>query len=260
VSLILRLGPLKTSKVGPATHPFASFLQAAETGKDIGPFLEKFTRGFGFDTFSYWMAHPPCEGHETQTFLVTTEDTDWLRLYDARAYVEVDPRVNGLLQTTLPSVWDQRTFSSESPEIGEFLATAGGYGIASGVVVPLRDRFGHSGMMALNAGIANPDGERQRRVMNSLGDIALFGRYFQEVLNAAIGQRQFAPSTRFLSLSVRERECLFLASNGLSFSDVAATLRVPPNILQFHFNSIRSKLNASDVSEAISKAIDLRIL
>jgi DNA-binding CsgD family transcriptional regulator len=79
-------------------------------------------------------------------------------------------------------------------------------------------------------------------------------------VNAAIVQRQFAPSMRFLSLSVRERECLFLASNGLSFRDIAAALRVAPNILQFHFNSIRSKLNASDVAEAISKAIDLRIL
>jgi len=246
--------------VGPTPYPFASFVQAAETGKNIGPFLEEFTCSFGFDSLSYWMAHLPSKGHETQVFVVTTEDADWTKLYDERAYIEVDPRVKVLLQTTLPSFWDQRTFSSESGKIGEFLAVALAYGIASGVVVPLRDEFGHAGMMALNSGIAYCDGGRQIRITNGLADISLFARYFLEVFTAAVKQRQLAPLTRFAPLSVRERECLFLAGNGLSFDDIAATLRIAPNILEFHFNSIRSKLNALNVSEAISKATNLGML
>ncbi|TMH10837.1 MAG: helix-turn-helix transcriptional regulator, partial [Betaproteobacteria bacterium] len=53
----------------------------------------------------------------------------------------------------------------------------------------------------------------------------------------------------------RERECLTLASRGLTSEDIAARLEISPRTVEFHFAGIRSKLAAANRQEAIAKAM-----
>jgi len=257
VDFSLRLGPLNAGLNRYLSPIFAPFVDLAEAGEDVGPFVSDFIHGLGFHTFQYWMALVPHNGGATQAFVVTNETQEWIKLYDERAYIEVDPRVQNLLDTTIPAFWDQHSFIDQSARVGEFLAMARFYGIARGVVVPIRDSYGHSGMMTLNCGIQDWTVTEKAETTKRLGDIALFARYFHELFQTAVRQRKLAPVVRFSQLSVRERECMFLIANRLTFEDVAARLQISIKTLEFHLNSIRAKLNVTRMQDAISKVAGL---
>jgi DNA-binding CsgD family transcriptional regulator len=197
---------------------------------------------------------------ETQAYLFSTHTLAWVQTYDRRAYIEVDPRVQAVLETPMPVIWDQRTFRGKSAATDRFLDAALSYGIASGVAIPVHDSRNHASMMALSSDIPLYDESRLTHVNNRLGEIVLFAQCLHEIFTAAILQLGISPLSRGASLSGRERECLTLASRGLTSEDIAGRLEITTRTVQFHFDSIRSKLSASNRQEAIAKAMQLRII
>ena len=45
---------------------------------------------------------------EAQLFVFTTMPAEWMMLYDQKAYVEVDPRMQLIARSTMPVLWEQR--------------------------------------------------------------------------------------------------------------------------------------------------------
>jgi DNA-binding CsgD family transcriptional regulator len=97
-------------------------------------------------------------------------------------------------------------------------------------------------------------------VNRRLGEIVLFAQCLHEIFGAAILQRGIAPLSRGASLSGRERECLTLASRGLTSDDIAGRLEISPRTVEFHFAGIRSKLAAANRQEAIAKAMSAGLI
>ena len=169
-------------------------------------------------------------------------------------------RVHAALETSLPIIWDQKTFRGQSVKIDQFLDAAMGYGIASGVAVPVRDNHGHGSMTALSSAAPLFDPERLEVINHRLGEMVLFAQCMHEISRAAIVQRSIAPPSRGASLSSRERECLTLASRGLTSDDIAGRLQISTRTVEFHFAGIRSKLTAVNRQEAIAKAISAGLI
>ena len=192
---------------------------------------------------------------ESQVYLFSTHTPAWVQIYDQRAYVEVDPRVHAVLETPLPLIWDQGTFRGKSAATDQFLDAAMSYGIASGVAIPVRDIRGQGSMTALSSESPAYDAPRLALVNRRLGEIVLFAQCLHEICSAAILQHGIAPLSHGTPLSGRERECLTLASRGLTSEDIAGRLEISPRTVEFHFAGIRSKLAALNRQEAIAKAM-----
>jgi DNA-binding CsgD family transcriptional regulator len=58
-----------------------------------------------------------------------------------------------------------------------------------------------------------------------------------------------------MRLSAREIECLRLAASGFTTEMIAKKLGIAARTAQFHFDSIRSKLGATNRQEAIARAV-----
>ena len=197
---------------------------------------------------------------ESQVYLFSTHTPAWVQIYDERAYVEVDPRVQAVLETPLPVIWDQGTFRGKSAATDQFLDAAMNYGIASGVCHPGARCRGRASMTALSSGSPIYDAARLSLVNHRLGEIVLFAQCLHEIFSAAILQRGIAPLSRGASLSGRERECLTLASRGLTSEDIAGRLEISPRTVEFHFAGIRSKLASANRQEAIAKAMSAGLI
>jgi DNA-binding CsgD family transcriptional regulator len=235
-------------------------IEASERGDNLLPMVESMTRDLGFDIFAQGMIMNPRPDSETQVFIFSTHPRTWLETYDQRAYVEVDPRVQAVLDTTLPIIWDQSTFRGKSFATDKFLDAAMDHGVASGVAAPIRDRRGHASMMSLSSRLDICSAPRLNFVNRRLGDIVLFAECLHEIFSAAILQRGIVPASRGAPLSARECECLTLAGRGLTTEDIAERLGISPRTVQFHFDSIRAKLAAANRHEAIAKAMQRGII
>jgi DNA-binding CsgD family transcriptional regulator len=260
MSIQLKFGPLKVSHSGHSPTAIKPLIAASERGDDLAPVVQAITRDFGFEVFAHGVMLTLRLEAESQFYFFTTHSLEWVQIYDQRAYIEVDPRVHAALETSLPVIWDQQTFRGKSLGADRFLDAAITYGIASGVAVPVRDNHGHGSMTALSSAAPLYDPERLELVNRRLGEIVLFAQCLHEISRAAIVQRSIAPPSRGASLSSRERECLTLASRGLTSEDIAGRLQISPRTVEFHFAGIRSKLAAVNRQEAIAKAISAGII
>jgi len=251
----LMLGQTRVARwsfIPPLLEPLMS---AAESGRDLVPVIQSITRCFGFDTFMYGMCTSLRPDHESRMFVFTTAPLEWVTRYDQMAYIEIDPRILLLWDSTLPLVWDQRTVRGAGSKTDAFLDDAMTYGIASGVCVPLGDEAGTRVIIALNSTIAELDESRRVAISRNLGDIVLFAHYFHELFMKSIVRRGIQSRVTGRPLSDRERECLALAARGLTTDDIGFKLGICARTVQYHFDSIRSKLAVANRQEAVARAI-----
>jgi DNA-binding CsgD family transcriptional regulator len=251
----LHLGQTKVapwSFIPPLLDPL---VKAAECGNDLVPVIQSITRSFGFDTFMYGMCTSVRPDHESRMFVFTTVPAEWVARYDQMAYIEVDPRILLLWDSTLPLIWDQRTVRGGSRKAESFLDDALRHGIGSGVCMPLGDEVGTRVIVALNSTIPEIDESRQLAISRNLGDIVLFAHYFHELFMKAVMRRGTGSRIAGRPLSERERECLKLTARGLTTEDIGLKLGIGTRTVQFHFDSIRSKLAAANRQEAVARAI-----
>jgi DNA-binding CsgD family transcriptional regulator len=251
----LTLGQTKVATRGYIPPLLAPLVSAAESGRDLVPVIQSITRSFGFDTFMYGMCTSVRPDHESRMFVFTTAPMEWVSTYDQKAYIEVDPRILLLWDSTLPLVWDQRTVRGGGSRSDAFLDDALRFGIGSGVCMPLGDVMGTRVIVALNSAIPEIDEYRRLAISRNLGEIVLLAHYFHELFMMAIVRRGTQPRFAGRPLSERERECLTLTARGMTTEDIALKLGIGSRTVQFHFDSIRSKLAAANRQEAVARAI-----
>jgi DNA-binding NarL/FixJ family response regulator len=121
--------------------------------------------------------------------------------------------------------------------------------------MPLGDEVGTRVIVALNSVIPEIDEPRRLAIVRNLGDIVLFAHYFHELFMKSIVRRGTQLHSTRRPLSERERECLILAARGLTTEDIGFKLGIGARTVQFHFDSIRSKLAAGNRQEAVARAI-----
>jgi DNA-binding CsgD family transcriptional regulator len=235
-------------------------IDTAVQGLDIVPAVTSVTRSFGFDAFNCSVSMSLRPVGESVSYVFTTMPPEWVAIYDQRAYVEVDPRIQSILRARLPIIWDQKSFRGQSAKIDEFLNTGLHYGLGSGIALGFVNSKGHGVLFALNSKADVLTAARRADIFNASGDIMLFAHFFYEMFVSNIIDRSIPPMSQGAPLSPREKECVSLAAHGLKGDDIAHELGIAPRTVQFHFDSIRSKLGATTRQEAVAKAVQAGIV
>ncbi len=256
----LSLKPLDCKYEGYVPPRVRPLLVAARKGEDLVPVVDAVTASFGFNAFNCSVSLCLKPGCENQQFVFTTMPFEWVALYDQRSYVEIDPRVQTLLRSPLPIIWDQDTFRGQSALVDEFLTTGVMYGLGSGFAVGFVDLKGRPVMIALNSKALRISQARKAELFGVMGEIILFGQFFYEIFIAGIVEQRIGPRSLGAPLSPREHECVLLAANGNTGDAIGAKLGISTRTVQFHFDSIRSKLGANSRQEAVAKAVQAGIV
>lgn len=257
----LRLKPVRVDPKGFIPTVAEPLFSAANNGEDLIPVLTRITKDFGFDTFTCGVSMSIRPTEDSLIHVVTTLPPEWLRIYDAKAFIEVDPRIQTLLVTGLPIlIWDEQMFRGRNSRTDEFLDIAAEYGLGSGVAVGFFDRRAHPFTVALNSRATQINSRRKAEICSNIGDIVLLAHFFEELFVATIIEQKLRPTCQGAPISTRERQCLALAVNGQTGDDIAHKLGITVRTVQFHFDSIRSKLGATSRQEAIAKAVQAGIV
>ena len=236
-------------------------VEATRRGDDVGPALRTIVRGFGFDGFMYATAKFHLRpGNDERIWFVTTLPLAWVMLYDQRAYVECDPRVLAVFDSSMPLVWDQTSERGRSARTDEFLADAAAHGVGSGVSFAVYTPLPSRNLVSLSSATPIICKERRDEIVRSLGDIVLFGQYFHELFVRGVVEKGLAPASVGVPLSPRERQCLELAAQGHTSIEIGDRLGISDRTVNFHFSNMISKLGVHNRNEAIAKGARLGLL
>ncbi|MEO8344433.1 MAG: LuxR family transcriptional regulator [Betaproteobacteria bacterium] len=249
---ILDLKPGDFPAIRVAPRIFLPVAEAVSQGRDVVDVVRAIVESLGFDSFAFGLATNPRPDRETQLYAFTTMPAEWMMLYDKNAYVEVDPRVQYIYDSTLPMIWDQSDVRGRSARCDEFLDDAARYGTRSGVAFTLHD-VGHGGIMiAYNSKLPNIDAARLRMIQKNLPDLLSFGHYFHEWFIKSVVAKGSPSRLKGAPLSARERGVLGMVAHGLTSADIAYKLSISERTVQFHLTSVRTKLGAANRQEAVA--------
>jgi hypothetical protein len=171
----LRLGPLPDlcppQLVPPILEPL---IRAAQRGEDVAPIALAIAETFGFEGIWYGVSLSVLPTQETRQFVFSSWPDELSRLYDERAFIEIDPRIHDITASSLPVVWDQSTYRGRSREIDAFFDVLSSYGSRSGMMCSLRDNRGCLAALSLTSSLPLFDEVRKIGLARQLGEILMF--------------------------------------------------------------------------------------
>ena len=216
--------------------------------------LAAIARALGFDSATYTATTAAQPARERRSYVWTTMSRDWVERYEARAYVEVDPRIAETRHRATPLVWDRYVFPATT-KLREFFDDAAKFGLGSGIAVGLRDPSRAGALFSLNSRSPKLDAAARERLNRRQGEILVVAHYVHALLMEAIVDRGLPAPTRGAPLSARERECMHLAARGLSPRRIGVVLGLPERSVDYHFGNILAKLHAATRHEAVARAV-----
>jgi len=211
---------------------------------------ERAARQLGFSWFAYL-------GLGTgDPILISTYDRSWTDHYLDQGYERIDPVVRKARESRGPFAWsgeDPAILSSQPSR--KLFAEARDFGIMSGVTLPVRGPFGQVAALTL---AGETDAAELRRIIAASGEtLQMLALYFHARVELTMRHR---PAGSEPALSQREAECLGWAARGKTMSETAGILGVTTRTVVFHLENAREKLGASNVTQAVAKAVRARLI
>ena len=132
-----------------------------------------------------------------------------------------------------------------------------GYGIRSGVTLPIHGAKGELGIVCFVSDI-KPDKHFHRDANRSLLELSCLRDFIFEsslqFMQPSCTTEKLAPVTR------RELECLKWSAAGRSSWEIGQILNCSEATANFHFSNIRRKFNVTSRQHAVVKAINLGLI
>jgi len=251
----LRFDPIEIPGANALPTYLSSIARAADLGVDLMPEITSVVDAFGFTSFGYCATTHSTSIVEGRMYELSTLPMEWGLRYDEKGYVEIDPRVGAAFGRTTPLSWEQSTWIGKTVDVDQFLDDAAEFGVGSGVCIPLHDASFGVARFDFNSTIRHVHVDRQADIKRAFGDLSLAARLLHDLFVIAIRRNELRPRLNGMPLTQRERECLVLATRGLTASELACALGLDSRIVDMHFDSIRAKLGCLNRHEAIAHAL-----
>ncbi|MBY0239745.1 MAG: LuxR family transcriptional regulator [Burkholderiaceae bacterium] len=181
-------------------------------------------------------------------FLVSNYSDQWRTTYDKHRMHTVDPTVSHCLSSAMPIIWEPATFNGNDQN--EFYEQARGYGLRSGITLPIHGSQGEFGVMSFVSSTA--DHALNRNSIEAQASLSLLRDYALESSRKFLQAQQ---SRQAVKLTEREQECLKWVATGKSSWEVSRILGRSEATINFHMANIMRKFDVQTRQLAVVKAI-----
>jgi DNA-binding CsgD family transcriptional regulator len=218
------------------------------------------TAALGFETFVFAIvANDRRPDAESRPYVISNQAEAWIRTYDERAYLEIDPRVE-LAAEPGYAFWESRQFDKD-PRHRLFLTEAAAYGIRSGLVVGLCTRDPPSyAMLSFNQPAPTLERWSAEQRSHIAGQASMLGKVLSRTMRRFLNEQELLFPAPPMKLNLREREILTLAAAGKTSKEIAVAVGIAKITVDMLVGIILSKMGALNRNQAIAKAITNKLI
>lgn len=207
------------------------------------------TASLGYDFYLFGGYYPATEG----IVMSSSFPADWRERYDANGYISCDPTVRHCWQESRPVVWHNLEYSEGA--VGEMerkvMAEAVDFGLCSGISVPVHGSGAEGSMLSLASREKHADCGHHDEA-----GLLIVVHAMHESMKIIITRNGENIVPAMDSLSVREIECLSWTARGKTSWAISRILDLSENTVVFHLRNAIRKLEVTNRSQAVAKAIE----
>lgn len=199
-------------------------------------------------SFSYIVSH--FAENPGRPHVISHYPIEWVKLYQQKNYVMIDPVVQDILTSHAPFVWDYQIYLSRINENqAELFNDSRNCGVTAGITCPLHGPLGEFGGVFF--AVENIDDFMQQKHQVNQWDLMSLALIYHEVARKLLIKK--APFRK--PLTARETECLIWSSRGKTAYEISIILGISERTIHGYLNSCLEKLEANNKVQAVTKAI-----
>jgi DNA-binding CsgD family transcriptional regulator len=228
-------------------------MQRARNLDELRVEMDRFAKAMGFENFAYVLTiNGP--SLKPQQHVISGFSREWLTHYVSQGYFKVDPVVEQAHKSSLPVIWEDHIFKDSKSDA--FWEDARAFGLRAGVSFTVQEQPGVRGIFSL---------ARDKPLdLRGLDLAALIGRaqMFASLLHQAVVRidlPRLLPEHKAV-LTAREQECLKWAADGKTAWEIGQIVGITERTAVFHINNVIQKLGAANKTQAIVRAVALKLV
>ncbi len=225
----------------------------AENSDELRVEMSKFATHMGFEHFAYALTVCAPTLKERQ-FVISGFPQRWHERYVQRNYFRIDPVLRHMHTSSLPAIWSDRLF--HGCESVEFWEEAKASGLEGGVSFAVHEQPGVTGIFSLARDL--PLDLRQAEMSALVGRAQIFASMMHQAV-VRLHLPKLLPE-KAIALTPRERECLKWSADGKTAWEIGRILNIAERTVVFHVNNVVQKLGASNKTQAIVRALTLKLV
>ncbi len=246
-------------------------IEACTTLDELRAKLQQIIEEYGFSAFEFLDAGQP---HTDLPFHFGSSGEAWQQEYIRNNFVVVDPCVSQARKTNVPFNWTSIKLPSfngrRKPGAIKTMEAAWDHGFKEGLVIPyhFRDHFGRINSSVSTFFWKDPVSKFRFMISEKKHELHVIMIYWVQRAVDIIAQEHrskvtiIRPPTGNLEVNLtdRERDMLAWAARGKTVSDTAEILKISDETVETHIRNAMRKLNATNKTHAVAKAIYLGLI
>ncbi len=226
-------------------------LSAGESNAEALKELATMVRHLGFEYCSYVLRIPVLASEPSVTWASTYPD-HWLEHYFANKYLEIDPVIQRTSSAELsPVVWTDDLFESQPA----FWEEARSHGIRHGWAFTTHGKRMTTGMLSL---ARSHEAVTSSELAETEMKLVWLSHVIHGLISSAEIQRLIPISD--CELTARESEILRWSAAGKTADEIGRILGISERTVTFHVTSSLTKLDVTNKTQAVAKAMLLGML
>ncbi len=221
------------------------------TAEETFAHYTSFMSGYGYERVIYsLLTDHPSLSLKKQHGLATSYPEHWLKYYNEKNYLKIDPVVIGIEKSRTPFFWDDLQHDPDIPKSSFKIIEQGAEaGVKNGIGITL---FGQTGEL-VGIGLARKDDEKGKD-FQFLANAYLLSVFFHEKYRSLL--RSPLPSM----ITAKEKDVLSWAAEGKTDEEIAKILNLSVHTVRWHWKKLFVKLEANGRLYCITKAIMLGLI
>lgn len=220
----------------------------ARTREMFNEALTDLARELGFEYYAYLNLQP------VGTFAVSNYPREWQDRYFSKSFNEIDPVVQIAKSTMKAFTWSSENSPKvRSRRVRQFYLDAAGFGIRSGITIPVATAFGRMSMLTIASHKPSLSVDRD------IDPVAASTAVAQ--LHVRIEQAEIEPTAKpSIRMTAKQAMMLKWSSEGKSMRAIAAIENMTYANVNFHMNNARRALDAGTQAQATALATKLKLI
>ncbi|WP_170314575.1 helix-turn-helix transcriptional regulator [Aquibium carbonis] len=229
-----------------------SELDMIRTLGDAHDVLNRLARDHGFAHHAVLRFSPEPETRPMRQLVVTSFSREVVQNYERAMLASGSRALSAARGSVRPFAWDRKYPKPRiaAPGLDDARAILARVGVTMGMSLPVAAQDCNRGLVMLGGERSTP----------TLAETALLSLFVNGVFDRIVAIQNEDRYTHDFRLTPRERQCLMWTGAGKSTAEIARILELSEHTVNQHIATCAQKLGAVNRTQAVAKAIRLRVI